>query len=56
MDMREKKLRSRVIYEYLIRWNGLLIEDAIWEGEQALQWLENKKSWEGRIVRSLSNP
>ena len=32
-DVREGKLRNRVIKEYLIRWKNLPIEYATWEGE-----------------------
>ena len=30
---REKKLRSRIIKEYLIKWKNLPAEDATWESE-----------------------
>lgn len=36
-DWRERKLRNKVIREYLIKWKDLPVEDAIWEGEEILQ-------------------
>jgi hypothetical protein len=48
LEFWERKLRSRVIRECLIRWRGLPVEVATWESEQVLQHpglvlLEDKK-------------
>ena len=37
LEFRERKLRSRVIRECLIKWRGLPVEDTTWESEQVLQ-------------------
>jgi hypothetical protein len=37
IDVRERRLRSRVIQEYLVRCTDLPVEDATWEGAQILQ-------------------
>jgi len=60
MAVREKKLRGRVIPEYLIRWKNLLKEDVTWEGERILQHpnlelLEGKHFREEGTVMSPSN-
>jgi hypothetical protein len=34
VDVRERRLRRRVIREYLVIWRGFPMEDATWEGEQ----------------------
>jgi hypothetical protein len=53
VDVREWRLRRKVIQEYLVVWRGFPAEDVMWEGEQILQLpdlelLEDKQSWEGR--------
>jgi hypothetical protein len=59
LEVRERRLRNRVIQEYLIRWRDLPAEDAKWESDKILQHpnlqlLEDKQSREGRTVMSLS--
>ena len=49
IQTKERKLRNRVIKEYLVQWKELSPEDATWEGEQVLQHpslklLEDKQS------------
>jgi hypothetical protein len=60
LEFRERKLRSKVIRECLIRWRGIPVKDATWEIKQVLQHprlvlLEDKQVWEGRTVMSISN-
>ena len=33
LDQREKRLRNRLIREYLVAWKGLPLTDATWESE-----------------------
>jgi hypothetical protein len=59
LELRERRFRSRVIRECLVRWRVLMINDATWESEHILQHrglmlLEDKQSREGRTVMSLS--
>jgi hypothetical protein len=35
-DVREKRLRSRFIREYLVVWRGFPIDNATWEGDKIL--------------------
>ena len=57
LDTRERKLRNRIVKEYLVRWKDLLEEDSTWESEQVIQQarlrlLEDKQFQGGRIVMS----
>jgi hypothetical protein len=59
MEFQEWKMRSRVIIECLIKWRGILAEDATCESEQVLHHpglilLKDKKFREGRTLVSLS--
>lgn len=36
LETKEKILRNRVIKEYLIKWKGLPVEDATWQGSEIL--------------------
>ena len=36
LQVRERKLRNRVIHEYLVQWKEFPIEYVTWEGEQVL--------------------
>jgi hypothetical protein len=36
MDVRERRLRSKVIREYHVRWRDWSVEDATWESEHIL--------------------
>jgi hypothetical protein len=59
LEKREHRLRSMIIRECVVRWRGLPMEDATWEGEHILQHpglmlLEDKQSQEGRTVMSRS--
>ena len=37
LDTQERKLRSRVVKEYLVKWKDLSEEDATWESEHVIQ-------------------
>jgi len=37
LQVHERKLRNKVIREYLVKWKELHVEDATWEGKQVLQ-------------------
>ena len=58
LEHKERRLRSRVIRECLVRWRGLPV-GLTWEGDRILQHpgltlLKDKQSQEGRTVMSLS--
>ena len=36
-DQREKRLRNRLIREYLVAWKGLTLTDATWESKALIQ-------------------
>ena len=53
LDTREKKLRNRSIIEHLVKWKGLTLEDATWEGSHTIEhsnlhFLRTRNIWEGR--------
>lgn len=60
VDVREKRLRSRTVKEFLVRWKDLPIEDATYEDEKilehpSLQLLEGKQflAWEDYDVPDI---
>ena len=42
LETRERKLRSKIIREYLVCWKSLPDEDATWEGEHIFEHLTLK--------------
>ena len=57
LKMRERRLRSRTIREYLVQWKDLPSEYATWEEENIFQHpnlklLEDKQYWVGRTIMS----
>lgn len=36
LEMRERKLGNRTVWEFLVKWKDVPEEDATWEGEQVL--------------------
>ena len=57
MDTRERKLRNKIVKEYLVRWKDLPEEDSTWESEKIIQQaglrlLEDKQFQGGRTVMS----
>jgi hypothetical protein len=55
LQVRGWKFHDRAVREYLVKWQGLPVEDATWENEQVLQFpglklLEDKQIWAGRTV------
>ena len=57
LDTREKRLRNRSIIEHLVKWKGLPLEDATWEGAHILEhpnlhFLRTRNIWEGGLVMS----
>ena len=36
LDVRERRLRSKVIREYLVKWRDLPMRDVTWEGDKIL--------------------
>ena len=36
LEQRDNRLSSRIIRECLVKWRGLPVEDATWEGEHIL--------------------
>ncbi len=57
MDTRERKLRNRIVKEYLVRWKDLPEEDSTWESEQVIQQaglrlLEDKQFQGGQTIMS----
>ena len=57
LDTREKRLRNRSILEDLVKWKGLPLEDATWEGAHILEYpnlhfLRTSNIWEEGLVMS----
>ena len=60
IQVQERKLRNKMIQEYLLKWKELPTEDATWEGEHilqhpSLQFLKEEKSQVGGTIMSSSN-